>query len=60
MWAELEELLNRPSLHKVLQTEAGRAEAGHIQDKTRNAAFNRDVALPWSAPADGDRSFYLF
>lgn len=35
------------------------AEATHTQDKVRDAAFNTEVALPWSPPADGDSGFTL-
>lgn len=42
------------------QTEAEIAEAGYIQDKIKDAAFNREAALPWRTPAEGDRSFNCF
>lgn len=44
----------------MLQIEAEIAEDGHIQDKTRDVVFNREVGLPWSTPVDGDSSFKLF
>lgn len=43
----------------MLQIEAEIAEARHIQDKIRDAAFNGEVVFPWSTPADGDSSFNL-
>lgn len=42
------------------QTEAEIAEAGYIQDKIKDAAFNREAALPWRTPAEGDRNFNCF
>lgn len=42
------------------QIEAEMAEARHTQDKVRDAAFNTEVALPWSPSADGDSGFSLF
>lgn len=60
MWAELERLICRPSLSTMPQTEAEIAEAGYIQDKIKDAAFNREAALPWRTPAEGDRSFNCF
>lgn len=42
------------------KTEADIAEAGYIQNKIRDAAFNREVALPWRTPAEGHHSFNCF